>query len=87
VRKPEAGVQVMVEFEELEWEGARAEFYAEMLSASYGQPDGAMLATAGTPAARIPGTGLLHTKAQFRMAPGFKTTWRTLQPNERRRMK
>jgi hypothetical protein len=87
VRKPEAGVQVMVEFEELEWEGARAEFYAEMLSASYGQPDGAMLATAGTPAARIPGTGLLHMKAQFRMAPGFKTTWRTLQPNERRRMK
>ena len=87
VRKPEPGIQVIVEFEELEWEGARAEFYAAMLSASYGQPDGAMLATGGTPAPRIPGTGLLHMKAHFRMAPGFKTTWRTLQPNAGRRGK
>ena len=32
---------------------------------------------------RIPGTGVLHLAgAQVRIAPGFRMTWRTLEPNQ-----
>ncbi len=38
---------------------------------------------AGAP--RIPGTGVLRMEGtHFRIGPGYKTTWRTLEPNQRR---
>jgi hypothetical protein len=71
VPSPEPGIDLTVEFQELEWEGARAQFYGEMLPQE----------SAGR--AHIPGTGVLHLKARFQLATGFKTTWRTFEPNQR----
>jgi hypothetical protein len=79
VRSPEPAFDLTIELAEVEWANTRAEFYGELLRES---------GKAAATTARIPGTGVLHmTGAQFRIAPGFKMRWRTLEPNQRRRTK
>lgn len=78
LRPPETGVELTLEFVELEWEGAHAEFYAEMVdSASIRNADD----VAAKPRRLIPGTGVVKTRG--RLAPGYKMTWHTIQPNSR----
>jgi hypothetical protein len=79
VRSPEPAFDITIELAEVEWANTRAELYGELLRES---------GRVATTTARIPGTGVLHmTGAQFRIAPGFKMRWRTLEPNQRRRTK
>ena len=79
VRSPEPAFDLTIELSEVEWANTRAELYGELLRES---------GRVATTTARIPGTGVLHmTGAQFRIAPGFKMRWRTLEPNQRRRTK
>jgi len=103
VRSPEPGIELTVEFEELAWEGAHAQFYAEMQSVPAGDSllampaiDGGLptvpsssgsAAMTGVAGPQIPGTAVLHLKTQFRLKPGFRMSWRTLEPNVRRRAK
>jgi len=62
-------IDLTIEFAELEWGHARAEFFGELLSKGS--------------ARQIPGTGLLHmTGPPFHLDPGFRMNWRTLEPNQ-----
>jgi hypothetical protein len=52
--------------------------------------DGSVPLPSATPVVRevraiqIPGTGVLHmTGMKFRIAPGYRMNWRTLEPNQR----
>ena len=64
-------LDVTVELAELTWPGTRAEFYAELLSRENGR------------SLPIPGTGVLHLSGEpLQIAPGLRTNWRTLEPNQ-----
>ena len=63
-----------IELAEVEWTGARAEFYGELVRVEAGRP---------FVAPQIPGRGVLYMQDErFHIPPGLRVTWRTLDPNQ-----
>ena len=63
---PEPYVLMGIEFAEVEWQNARAEFLGELLDSHKRKPTG-------------PGVGTLHIPGtSFHLAPGYRMRWRTL---------
>ena len=79
LHSPETAFDLTIEVAEIRWEDTIAEFYGELLAAASGR---------GTHTPGVPGTGVLHMKGtRFQIAPGFRMSWRTLEPNRRTKSK